>query len=189
MRVTGSAQPIRFLLDIIDVLQDLGIPYSVVGGLAVSVHGLPRSTNDGDVLLWLTDTGKTAKDVRDRLITIGYDAELRIAEIDDPVRGVVTVKDEFENQVDLLLGVRGMDPGAQSRSTTATLRDVPVSLMGPEDVIAMKLFAGAAQDLQDVQGIFEVSKEKLDIELARRLARQYGEDIAHKLEQLLSHLS
>jgi hypothetical protein len=186
VRVTGPAQPVHFLLDIIDVLNEFEVPYSVIGALAVSLHGIPRSTNDGDLILWLNDTAKTVKEIKDRLTAQGYVAGIRMFDMDDPVRGVLAVQDQHSNSADLLLGIRGMDPDAQGRSTTADLRDTPISFLGAEDIVAMKLFAGSHQDIHDARGIIEVSKEKIDLDLLRRLARRYGSTVAEKLEKVLS---
>ena len=41
------------LYDIVDVLEDLHIPYVVMGGIAVRVHGIPRPTHDVDFTISL----------------------------------------------------------------------------------------------------------------------------------------
>jgi hypothetical protein len=43
MRATGTGQLAHLLLDVVDLLTQFGIPYAVVGALAVSFHDrLPR---------------------------------------------------------------------------------------------------------------------------------------------------
>jgi Uncharacterised nucleotidyltransferase len=49
-------------------LGDLGIPYAVVGGLALSKHGYRRFTDDVDLLV----TPEGLKEVHDRLEGLGY---------------------------------------------------------------------------------------------------------------------
>ena len=185
MRATGPAQPAHLLLDVADILNELGIPNALVGAFAVSYYGVPRSTDDADSAVWLSGTGKSEQDVMRRLLDVGYRAELKRGDIDDPILGAIVVEDAHENRVDLLLGVRGMDPDAVHRCVWASLLDSSVRIIGAEDLIAMKTFAGGLQDLEDVRGILQVSGTLLNIALLRELVRRYGADAADDLDKLL----
>jgi hypothetical protein len=44
------------LMDIIDVLENEGVEYVVIGGFAMVLHGLPRATQDIDLLVSPTET-------------------------------------------------------------------------------------------------------------------------------------
>ena len=48
MRPTGPGQAAHLLLDVVDVLNELCIPYALAGALAASYYGVPRSTSDAD---------------------------------------------------------------------------------------------------------------------------------------------
>jgi hypothetical protein len=78
-----------------------------------------------------------------------------------------------------------MDPDAQTRCVTSVLFDTPVRIMGAEDLVAMKVFAGGPFDLADVRGIFQVSGESLNIDLLRKNARGYGKQALETLTKLL----
>jgi hypothetical protein len=175
-------------LDIADLLNELRIPYAVVGALAVSFHGIPRATNDADTVIWLKESGKTEKDLSQRLTQEGYRIERRSADADDPVAGVVSVEDKHENRVDLLLGIRGMDPHAPARATLGKFLDSSLRFIGVEDLVAMKVFAGGHRDLEDVKGILQVSGRHLNVVLLRQLASLYGADVLEKLEEMLKTL-
>jgi hypothetical protein len=41
---------LRVILEVARVLEDLQVPYAVGGSLASSMHGIPRSTQDGDLV-------------------------------------------------------------------------------------------------------------------------------------------
>jgi hypothetical protein len=43
-------EALRTLLEVVRVLEDLQVPYAVGGSLASSLHGIPRSTQDGDLV-------------------------------------------------------------------------------------------------------------------------------------------
>ncbi len=53
MGTTGPGQPGHLLLDLVDILDELAIPYALIGAFAVSFHGVPRYTADADAMIWL----------------------------------------------------------------------------------------------------------------------------------------
>jgi len=44
-------EPAELLAKIVEILEDLKIPYAITGGFAISVWGNPRSTNDIDIIV------------------------------------------------------------------------------------------------------------------------------------------
>src|SRR6476659_7361089 len=115
MKPTGPGQSSQLLLHSVNLLTDMKIPYVVVGALAVSFHGIPRSTNDADAAIWLGGTGHTEADLVARIKGEGLQVTLRHGDAEDPVTGVVVVKDQYQNTIDLILGVRGLASDAVSR--------------------------------------------------------------------------
>lgn len=43
-------EALKVILEVVRVLEDLRVPYAVGGSLASSLHGIPRSTQDGDLV-------------------------------------------------------------------------------------------------------------------------------------------
>jgi hypothetical protein len=163
----------------------LSVPSAVVGGFAVSFHGVVRGTDDGDAAIWLKGTALDQGGLVRELKSSGYQVELRTGEPDDPIAAVIVVQDKYGNRTDLLLGVRGMDPAAPSRAVPSTLLGSPIKIIGAEDLIAMKIFAGGNRDLEDVKHVLQVSGSRLDLDLLRKLARRYGLGEVKILHQLL----
>ena len=58
-------------------------------------------------------------------------------------------------------------------------------LIGIEDFIAMKIFAGGPMDLYDVAGVLKVSYDRIDLPLLKRLVRKYGKSAIGMLQSLL----
>jgi hypothetical protein len=170
---------------VLELLNSFQIPHAVVGAFAVSYHGVPRATSDGDSVIWMKDTGKTAEELEHHLLAAGYRVKLKQGDLDDPIMQSLVIEDQFENRVDLLSGVRGMDPDAVKRSVPMQMLDLTVPVIAAEDLIGMKIFAGGAQDMIDARGILEVSREHLNPDLLRRVARRYGSSVAHTLDKLL----
>lgn len=185
MRTTGPAQSGQLLLDVVDLLSELGVRYAVIGALAASYYGVPRATTDADAVIWLQGTGKSEHDLKSYLLAAGYNVKLKRGDIDDPILKAILVEDQHENRIDLLLGVRGMDPEASGRCVSASLLDSSVRIIAAEDLIAMKIFAGGFQDLEDVRGILQVSGKLLNLELLRKLAARYAPEVTGMLDALL----
>ena len=185
MKPTGPGQSAQLLLHSVGLLNNMRIPYVVVGALAVSFHGIPRSTNDADAAIWLGGTGNSEGDLVTLLKSEGFEVAIRHGDPEDPVTGVIIIGDQYRNTIDLILGIRGLAPDAVSRAIAAPLLGEVVNIIAAEDLIPMKLFAGGVRDLSDVTGILQVSGEHLDIELTRNLARRYGVEVEQRLNQLL----
>ena len=65
----------------------------------------------------------------------------------------------------------------------------PIQVVGPEDLIAMKIFAGSPKDIQDVVGILDVSANKIDLALLGKLTADYGPSCRKTLNKLLKNHS
>lgn len=69
---------------------------------------------DADAVLSLTiqETPSLEREFR----AAGFQTDLRTGDPDDPIAGVLSLTDIYRNRVDLLVGLRGLDPGAFSRT-------------------------------------------------------------------------
>lgn len=59
------------------------------------------------------------------------------------------MSDAFGSRVDVLVGLRGLDAQAFSRTLQVPFHGSTLDFIGREDFIAMKVFAGGPIDLQD----------------------------------------
>lgn len=105
--------------------------------------------------------------------------------MDDPISRAIVIEDNYDNRMDILIGVRGMDASAMERCVSTQLLGSSIRIIGAEDLIAMKIFAGGIQDLEDVRGVLQVSGNKVNLGLLRAAAARYGDDTAAKLNELL----
>ena len=109
---------------------------------------------------------------------------LRTGDVDDPIPGLLEIRDRHSNRVDLRLGLRGMDPELLNRTRQVRLGEVILTMVSREDFIAMKAFAGGPVDLADARGVIELDRGSLDLELVRRLAQRFGRDAARVVDDL-----
>jgi predicted nucleotidyltransferase len=171
------------LLDVAQVLVNEKVDYAVVGAMAAAVHGAIRATTDADALLWITLSrlGPLEK----VFSKAGFISELRRGDAEDPIPALLVLSDHHDNRVDLLAGLRGLDPEAFSRLITVPFQGDSVRVIGREDFIAMKCFAGGPLDLVDARVALKARNEQVDIELLRRITRRFGRAAADALEALL----
>jgi predicted nucleotidyltransferase len=171
------------MADVADFLEARGVRYAVIGAMAAAVHGVVRASLDADAVVVLQV--REAQALRQALIEAGYEAAVRTGDADDPIPGLLEIKDRHGNRVDLLLGLRGMDPELLNRTRQVRLADATLEIVGREDFIAMKAFAGGPVDLADARAIIDLDRGSLDLELLRRLAQRFGRDAVRVVQELV----
>lgn len=184
MSATGPGQSLLLLLDVVAVLNKQGIAYGVVGALAASVYGTVRATIDADALVSVSPSRLAGleKIIRKAGLTV----QLRRGDSDDPIPALFAISDQFGNRVDLLGGLRGLDPEAFERTIAVAFSGATLRIIGREDFIAMKCFAGGPQDITDAQEAIGVADPPIDLDLVRRITRRFGRPAADALEKLLA---
>ena len=143
-----------------------------------------RASTDVDVLLFTTPQHLAT--LRARFQRAGFDTELRNGEADDPIPAMLILSDSHNNHVDLLGGLRGMDPAIFSRTIEVPFMGMNLRIAGREDFIAMQCFAGGPQDILDARSAFRSAQGPVDLDLMRGVTRRFGRDAADNLEQVLA---
>jgi len=184
VRTSKGGQSALLLLDVVQILRREKVDYAVIGAFALTVHGVVRATTDVDALLFTTP-GRLAK-LETPFRRAGFNVEVRIAEADDPVSGMLVLRDDLHNRVDLLGGLRHLDPGVLSRTLEVEFRDETLRIIGREDFIAMKCFAGSPQDLLDARSAYHAAPGPIDLDLLRTVSRRFGRTAADRLEEVLA---
>ncbi len=149
MKAHAPGQSPLLLLDVVRVLAVGGIDYAVIGAMAAAVHGTIRGTTDADAVLSISL--QRLKKLEIALAQTGLLTELRRGDQDDPIPAMLVVRDAHDNRVDLLAGLRGLDPNSFSRTIAVPFHGDSIRVIGCEDFIAMKCFAGGPQDLVDAR--------------------------------------
>lgn len=184
MRTSKGGQSALLLLDVVEILQREKVDYAVIGAFALAALGVVRATTDVDALLFTTP-GRLAK-LEKLFKRAGFGAQLRTAEADDPVSGMLVLSDDLGNHVELLGGLRNMDPELFSRTLEVKFRGATLQIVGREDFIAMKCFAGSPQDVIDARSAYQAARGPVDLDLLRTVARRFGRPAADKLEEVLA---
>jgi hypothetical protein len=183
MRAQRPGESALLLLDAIETMAKTEVPYAVVGAMAASVHGVVRASLDADAVLAIPvhELHSLERPLRER----GLTTELRLGDSDDPIGAVLAVTDEHDNRVDLLVGLRGLDPAAFSRVVAVPFHGIHLRVIGLEDFIAMKIFAHGPQDLEDARAALAAAGSAVDFVLLRNLATRFSRETGEALELLL----
>jgi predicted nucleotidyltransferase len=144
-------------------LNDLGIDYLVVGGLAVNFHGVPRTTYDLDLMI-LLEPENILKLVA-KLTQWGYKPKIPI----DPKdladkskrhswahdKGMKALNFYSETlpigEIDILIETPIPYEELKSRAVRIELQDEKIPTVSIHDLIELKLRAGRKQDLADIE--------------------------------------
>jgi len=145
------------------------VPYMVIGGQAVLLHGEPRLTRDIDITLGVeaTELARVQSAVEQIALTPA------LSDFEDFVRRT-NVFPLFHSvtgiRVDLIFSFTPYESEAIRRAVAVVFDDVPVCFASAEDLIIHKLVAGRPRDIEDVAGVV-LRKPSLDEEyLIRWLA-------------------
>lgn len=160
---------------IIRALNDAGIRYLVVGGLAVVAHGHVRFTADIDVILDF-DEGNLHR-AMEVFAGLGFrprapvplrhfaDAEIRQGWIRDKGLTVFSLfsDDHPLTEVDLFVAdPLGFEEAYPRRAMLAVAPDVEAAFIAVEDLIRLKRLAGRPQDLVDAEALEQLRRERDD---------------------------
>ena len=171
------------MADVAELLAEQGVRYAVIGAMAAAAHGVVRASLGADAVVALQV--QEARVLRQSLIEAGYQAQLRVGDVDDPIPALIEVRDCHGNRVDLLIGLRGMDPEALSRTRQVSFAGATLEIAGREDFVAMKAFAGEPVDLADARAVMDLDRGSLDMDLLRRLAQRFGRETVTAVEVLV----
>lgn len=185
------AEPVQITGQVAEVFESLGIRYLVGGSLASSLHGIPRATQDIDIVAEIE--GNQVESLVEALKTEFYvDADM--------IREAVRNYDSFNIihlatmfKVDVF--VLKPDPGSQQEMRRREAYQISDDSRGQlyvataEDIIIHKLYwyqlGGNISERQwhDALGVIQVQGDQLDYVYLKRVARQRG--ISKLLAQIM----
>ena len=153
------------LADTVGALDDADIPYLLIGGLAASVHGRPRASDDIDLFVKHEDAQRALEAFRGA----GFETE-------ETNPQWIYKATKADVQVDLIFWLRGdvyLDDEMLERSKESEWEGVRVRVMPPEDLIVVKAVIHDEQTPRhwgDALGI--IADAELDWDYLARRARK-----------------
>jgi len=166
---------------LLELFNEHKIPYVLIGGLALGMHGIVRTTQDIDFIIPLS----SIQEIEDFLLTHGYKKLFR----NDDVASYVS--DDFElGRVDFILAHRKYTQNMLNNTipfdTEASEHKLMVAPL--EDIIGLKLQAHfnrkdrKTADIKDIENIIKQFKSKLDYEKIKEYASIFNaQDLLNNL--------
>ena len=134
-------------LDVYKSLSFHEVRYLVIGGLAVNLYGLPRSTKDMD--LFIAHTLGNCENLLAALKAINFGTAY-LTDAQKLFENEVTIFDDVL-RVDVLTKVKGLQfDQAWANRNEVQIEDVKIPFVSFDDLMASKEAAGRKQDLDDV---------------------------------------
>jgi predicted nucleotidyltransferase len=166
------------------------IPYMVIGGQAVLLHGEPRMTRDIDITVGIT----TQK--MDQILDVVGDIQLK--PLVDPheftLRTMVLPCQDPEShiRVDFIFSFSPYERQAMERVRLVDIEGVHVKFASAEDLVIHKVFAGRPRDMEDVKSVL-IKNPGMDTRYIRHwlneLAEATGESFVDRFENALKDIS
>lgn len=168
-------------------LEQRALPYAVMGGQAVLLHGEPRVTRDIDLTLAI-DTDRLPE-----LLQLAAESGWRVLAAEpekfverhlvlpceDPASGV---------RLDFVFGVTPFERQAVERALSVSMQGVRVRVVTPEDLLIHKLVAGRARDLEDARGLLRRNPD-LDRAYVRHWLAQFDATLSLTTLERLAQVS
>jgi nucleotidyltransferase AbiEii toxin of type IV toxin-antitoxin system len=180
---------VHTLRDLTSWLRSEGWEGLVIGGVAASILGRPRTTRDVDAVIWLEsgDFDSVIESAR---------AHGFVPRIEDAIgfarRSNVILLRHSETSIDLDLSVGALpfEREAIRRKVLRTVADVTIPIPTAEDLVVMKAIAHRPRDAADIEAIVDANPS-LDRDYVRRHVREFATlleapELSADLEKILA---
>lgn len=189
--MSAPAQPgfIEAIRALRDGLRELGVPWVVIGGVAVIARGVPRFTADVDATLW-------AADAEPERVVEALRRHAIVPRIDDPIefarqRQVLLLRHTPSGvPLDVSMAWLPFEEAAIQHGEICDFAGVAIPVARPEDLVIYKVVAARARDLDDVEALLLLHGTALDVGRIRRVVREFADALedptrVEELERLL----
>lgn len=149
-----------------------GIPYAIIGGIALQRWGEPRFTRDVDITILANLDGEKA--VLQKILSI-FSPRISDALQFALKNRVCLVRSKNGCEIDISLGIPGYEEEVVKRAVECDLGEgYMVRICSAEDLIIHKALAGRPQDLADIESIIMRQGNKLDVEYIRKWLKEFS---------------
>lgn len=180
------------VLKVIEVLEQMGITYLICGSFASAIYGLPRSTNDADLVAVVKP--EQVSDLFRALEPDFYINESSMRKAVETGRHFNVIHSETQFKVDVFtpkpIGFAAKEIARRQQRDFGSGSRRTAYFASPEDTVVSKLDwyrrgnEVSDQQWRDVVTILRVQRDRLDIEYMRQSAAELG--VVELLEDALT---
>lgn len=148
----GESRLIKQLHETVGALQETGLRYMLIGGVAVNIHGYLRATHDLDLMLPVED----ADVAHDLFAGLGYETLDRKTDIASYVRGT--------ERLDVVYARRPISRDLLDRPGEAGFGGLKLPVVSLEGLLGLKIqaFSDDQRRIRDYQDMIELIKARRD---------------------------
>lgn len=145
------------------IFKQLKVKYVIIGGVAVSMYGEPRFTEDIDVnvLLDKNKIGEFLKKAKEYHFIPLYPQAKKIAQ-QSGVIPLKFVKGREIGRCDIIIAENALEYAAIKRGRVKQINSVRMRLISIEDLLVQKMTSIRPRDREDVRNILRRQKNKVD---------------------------
>lgn len=155
--------------EVASILESLSLPYMLIGGLAVSVWGEPRSTLDSDWVVWTEpeELAATVENISRRLKVLVPNALDFVA-----ATRVLPAATSGGVRADIVFGMLPWEHEAIKRSEPKDIGGRRIRVAAVEDLILTKIVSERQKDLDDCRLLLRRFRSSLDHGYLKRHIRE-----------------
>lgn len=168
----------QIVIRVAHALDQISVPYMLVGSYSSNVYGIPRSTQDADFVIQLPPDASISPLAKLLEPDLHLDPQLIFETITGNLRYVITHQDSAFKVELFILSSDAHHLERFSRRVKSTLDSTSVWFQSGEDVVIQKIrwYARAKRqkDRDDVIDVLETSGPNLDLIYIRRWCDEHG---------------
>lgn len=175
--------------DVARILKEHNASSAIIGGIALAIHGYPRATRDLDLGTNIGNPSTTFPAVATILRKQGLDVHVSMPDDSDPLGGVMTVRGDDFDPVQVVNFYNPMNasirsPGGRAvRDATLIVDGSDLKVVDLDYLIALKLFAGGRKSELDVLELL-AHNEDADLAKIQETCTRFG--LGEHFEEILS---
>ena len=160
-----------FVKTALNALNESGVEYVIIGGLAAIFYGRPRTSLDVDIIVSVKI--ENLEDFHKFLENKGFDIDYNdlLSSLKEKSHASIFLS-EYPFRIDLKGVYDSLDRASMQNRRREKIFGITAWIESPEDLIVAKLSYGSQQDIEDIRAVLK--RQKLDMEYLEKRGKEEG---------------
>ena len=170
-----------FVKTALNALNESGVEYVIIGGLAAIFYGRPRTSLDVDIIVSVKI--ENLEDFHKFLENKGFDIDYNdlLSSLKEKSHASIFLS-EYPFRIDLKGVYDSLDRASMQNRRREKIFGVTAWIESPEDLVIAKLCYGSQQDIEDIRAVLK--RQKLNMKYLEKRSKEEG--VLAKLKNVLS---